>query len=78
MVCLPQSCWGVIALGLTEPIILLQISANVAGLATALASLHVLRLNTTRLPRELRPAVWRRGCLVLIALFYGAFAGCGS
>ncbi len=66
--------WGVIALGLTEPIILLQISANVAGLAIAIVSLHVLRLNTSRLPAELRPATWRRACLVLVALFYGAFA----
>lgn len=65
--------WGVLALRLTKPIILLQIGANVAGLATAVASLHLLRLNTTRLPVELRPALWRRVCLVLIAAFYGAF-----
>jgi hypothetical protein len=64
--------WGVLALGLTEPIILLQIGANVAGLVTVIASLHILRINTTRLPEELRPPLWRRGCLVLIALFYGA------
>ncbi len=66
-------CWGVIALGASQPIILLQIGANVAGLATTIASLHVLRLNTTRLPPELRPPLWRRACLVLTALFYGAF-----
>jgi hypothetical protein len=65
--------WGVVALGLTEPIILLQIGANVAGLALVVASLHILRINTTLLPAELRPPLWRRACLVLIALFYGAF-----
>lgn len=65
--------WGVLALGLTEPIILLQIGANVAGLATVCASLHILRINTTRLAVELRPPMWRRACLVLAALFYGTF-----
>lgn len=66
--------WGGFALGLSEPIILLEISANVAGVAFVISGLHVLRLNTTRLPPALRPPMWRRVCLVLLALFYGSFA----
>jgi hypothetical protein len=66
--------WGIVALGLSEPIVLLQLGANVASLATAIAALHVLRLNTTRLSPPLRPSLWRRVCLALTALFYGSFA----
>ena len=38
-----------------------------------LASLHLLRINTTLLPPALRPPLWRRVALVTMALFYGAF-----
>ena len=65
--------WGLVALGLAQPIVLLQISANVAGVVMLLASLHVLRVNTTLLPPELRPPLWRRAALVAMALFYGFF-----
>ncbi|HUQ13178.1 MAG TPA: Nramp family divalent metal transporter [Novosphingobium sp.] len=65
--------WGVIALGLAQPIVLLQLSANVGGVVMVLASLHILRINTTLLPPELRPPLWRRLALVATALFYGAF-----
>ncbi len=66
-------CWGAFALTLTAPIVLLQLAANVAGFVFAIAALHILRVNTTLLPRELRPAPWRRVALVLMAAFYGAF-----
>ncbi len=66
--------WGIVALGLSEPIVLLQLGANIAAVATVIAALHVLRLNTTRLPPPLRPSLWRRACLALTALFYGSFA----
>jgi len=65
--------WGAFALTLTAPIILLQLAANVAGFVFALAALHILRVNTTLLPKELRPPMWRRVALVLMAMFYGAF-----
>ena len=65
--------WGAFALTLTAPIILLQVAANVAGLVFALSALHVLRVNTTLLPQALRPPMWRRVALVLMATFYGAF-----
>ena len=65
--------WGVIALRLAQPVVLLQISANVGGIVFVLASLHLLRINTTLLPPALRPPLWRRVALVTMALFYGAF-----
>jgi Mn2+/Fe2+ NRAMP family transporter len=66
--------WGVVALGLAPPIVLLQLSANVAGVVLVIASLHLLYVNTRLLPRELRPPAWRRAALVGVALFYGLFA----
>jgi hypothetical protein len=65
--------WGAVALTLTQPIILLQLAANVAGLVFVLAALHVLRVNTTLLPQPLRPPLWRRLGLALMAAFYGVF-----
>lgn len=65
--------WGLFAMGLTEPIILLQLGANVAGLVMVVGALHILRINTTLLPQPLRPTYWRRAALVLMALFYGFF-----
>jgi hypothetical protein len=66
--------WGVIALRLAQPIVLIQIGANVAGIIFVIASLHLLYLNTTLLPAELRPPMWRRVTLVAMSLFYAVFA----
>ncbi|MEX2177087.1 MAG: Nramp family divalent metal transporter [Gemmatimonadaceae bacterium] len=65
--------WGMIALRLAQPIVLLQIGANVAGAVFVIASLHLLYINTTLLPPELRPPMWRRAALVTMAVFYGFF-----
>lgn len=65
--------WALVALGLAPPIILLQLGANIAGLVMVVASLHILYVNTTMLPLELRPPLWRRAALVAMALFYGFF-----
>ncbi|HET7293879.1 MAG TPA: Nramp family divalent metal transporter [Vicinamibacteria bacterium] len=65
--------WGIFALGLTQPIVLLQLAANVAGFVMTLAPLHVLRVNTTLLPEPLRPSRARQAVLVGMALFYGSF-----
>jgi hypothetical protein len=66
--------WGVIALALAAPIMLLQIGANVAGAVFIIASLHLLYINTRLLPPELRPPMWRRVALVAMAVFYSFFA----
>jgi hypothetical protein len=65
--------WGIIALRLAQPIVLLQLGANVAGVVFVIASLHLLYINTTFLPRELRPSMGRRAALVAMAVFYGFF-----
>lgn len=66
--------WGLIALRLAQPIMLLQIGANVAGVVFIITSLHVLYINTRLLPPALRPPFWRRATLVFMALFYGFFS----
>jgi hypothetical protein len=60
-------------LSLTPPYILLQLGANVAGLALVVTALHILRVNTTLLPEPLRPPLWRRIALVAMAAFYFVF-----
>ncbi len=65
--------WGLIASRLAQPIILLQLGANVAGIVMVISALHVLYINTTFLPKEIQPPMWRRVALVLMALFYGFF-----
>ena len=56
--------WGMIALRLAQPIMLLMLAANIAGMVFTIASLHLLYLNTRLLPLELRPPLWRRVALV--------------
>lgn len=67
------SLWGIVALRLTQPIVLLALSANMAGIIFVISSLHLLYVNTRLLPVELRPPMWRRLALVALALFYGGF-----
>jgi hypothetical protein len=66
--------WGMVALGMTQPIVLLQVGANVASVAFIVTSLHLLYINTKLLPPALRPPMWRRLVLVAMALFYGYFS----
>jgi hypothetical protein len=66
--------WGMIALRLVQPIVLLQIGANVAGVVFIVASLHVLYVNTRLLPAAIRPPAWRRAALLAMAVFYGFFS----
>ena len=66
--------WGIFALRLAQPIMLLQIGANVAGFVFVIASLHLLYINTTLLPPALRPPMWRRALLVFMSAFYGFFS----
>jgi hypothetical protein len=65
--------WGIVALNMAQPIILLQVGANVAGVVFIISSIHLLYLNMTLLPVELRPPMWRRVMLVAMAMFYGFF-----
>jgi hypothetical protein len=65
--------WGLIALGLAQPIILLQLGANVAGVVFVISAPHILYVNMKFLPKELQPPLWRRVALIMMALFYGFF-----
>ena len=65
--------WGIVALRLAQPIVLLKLGANVAGVVFIVASLHLLYVNTRLLPQHVRPPMWRRAVLVGMALFYGFF-----
>ena len=51
---------------------LLLILGATAAPINAFSALQLLRLNTTLLPLELRPPLWRKLALILCALFYGA------
>jgi hypothetical protein len=65
--------WGIVALGLAQPIVLLKLSANVGAVVFIVASLHLLYVNTRLLPPHVRPPLWRRAVLIGVALFYGFF-----
>jgi hypothetical protein len=67
--------WGVVALRLAQPIVLLQLGANIGGFIFIVTSLHLLYVITRLLPPRLRPPLWRRAALVGMALFYGFFVG---
>lgn len=65
--------WGLIAIRLAQPIVLLKLGANVAGGVLMFASVHLLYINTRLLPPHVRPPIWRRAALVGVTLFYGFF-----
>ncbi len=65
--------WGIVALRLAQPIILLQIAANVAGVVFVIASWHLLYINTRYLPVEIRPSRPRQALLIAMSAFYGFF-----
>jgi hypothetical protein len=65
--------WGIFALRLAQPIVLLQIAGTMASLIFVVASLHLLYINTHFLPAEIRPPLWRRVTLIAMAFFYGFF-----
>jgi hypothetical protein len=53
--------------------LLLKLGANVAGVIFVVAALHLLYVNTRLLPVHVRPPLWRRGALVVMAVFYACF-----
>ena len=65
--------WGILALGLAQPIVLLKIGANVAGAVFVIAAPHLLYVNTRILPPHVRPPMWRRVALIAMTIFYGYF-----
>lgn len=65
--------WGLVALRLAQPIIILQLSANIAGVILVISAIHILYINTKFLPKELRPPMWRRIALAFTSIFYAFF-----
>jgi hypothetical protein len=72
---------GVLSLGApligwkVEPIALLQLGANWAGVNFVILALQTLRVNRTLLPPEIRPSPWRQIALLLCAGFFLALTG---
>jgi Mn2+/Fe2+ NRAMP family transporter len=54
-----------------QPLFLILIGANIAGLNLAIISLHTLYVNRKFLPAELKPPRWREIVVVFGAMFYG-------
>jgi hypothetical protein len=67
------TAWGLIAFRLAQPVVLLQLGAQMAAIVFVISSIHLLYINTRLLPVELRPPMWRRVCLVVMSLFYLTF-----
>jgi len=65
--------WGIFALRLAQPVILLQVAANVAGFVFVVATLHLLYINTRFLPPAIRPSRARCAVLLAMSLFYAFF-----
>jgi hypothetical protein len=65
--------WGIVALGLAQPFVLLKLGANVAGAVFVIAAPHLLYVNTHILPPHVRPPLWRRIALAAMAVFYAFF-----
>lgn len=65
--------WGCAAVLWGEAMQLFKFLGFLANLVLAISAVQVLIVNTTLLPRELRPTYIRRGILVACALFYGVF-----
>ena len=65
--------WGLAAMRIAQPIVLLQVGANIAGAVFVIAAPHLLYINTRLLPPHVRPPMWRRIALVVMTLFYGFF-----
>lgn len=64
--------WGGVVMRFGSAIQLFKVLAAIAGVVLIPASIQMLIINSTMLPRELRPSWWRRIGLVACALFYAA------
>lgn len=66
--------WGAITVQFGSAMTLFKALGVVAGPVLCLGALQILRVNTTLLPAELRPSIWRRAGLIGCAIFYAAMA----
>jgi len=60
--------------GFSEPMGLVTISAFLNAITMFIYTILILWLNSKILPKELRPAWWRKGVLSLVIVFFGMFS----
>jgi hypothetical protein len=65
--------WGMVAMNLVQPLMLIMINANIAGLTFVFLALHVLYINRKFLPKEIRTPLWKQILLVAFALWSAVF-----
>lgn len=65
--------WGVVAMYLAKPFLMIIVSATVGGYLLVITSLHTLYVNRKFLPKEIQPPIWKQIGLVLCAGFYSIF-----
>lgn len=66
--------WGMVAVRWGHAMDLFKVLGSIASPILALAAIQILRVNTTLLPQQLRPSLWRKAALVACALFYGTLS----
>jgi hypothetical protein len=64
--------WGAVTTQWGTAMTLFQALGVVASLVLALGAVQILIVNTSLLPAELRPPLWRRAALLVCAAFYSA------
>jgi len=65
--------WSCFAILSGEAMALFKFLGFIANLVLGVSAVQILIVNTTLLPKELRPSLWRRAALAGCALFYGIF-----
>jgi len=65
--------WGTIALKLAQPLTLILIGANVAGLILTVAAVHIILVNRRLLPEPLHASRFREVLMLGASLFFGFF-----
>ncbi len=65
--------WGVIAMYLAKPLLMIIVSATVGGYQLVICALHTLYVNRKFLPKEIQPPIWKQIGLLLCAGFYSIF-----
>lgn len=67
------TAWSCFAILSGEAMALFKFLGFIANLVLAVSALQILIVNTTLLPRELRPSWFRRAALIGCVVFYGVF-----
>lgn len=65
--------WGVIAMYLAKPLLMIIVSATIGGYQLVMCSIHTLYVNRKFLPKEIQPPIYKQIGLILCALFYSIF-----